>query len=358
MEKKVTRKDIADIVGTTVSVVSRALNNSGYVDAEKKANILRVAEELGYARDPVTMSLEEKRTKQILFYCKDLTNAFNIALYYGMVKAAKGRGYMALLNANLKFENIKEAMIDGIILQNNYFADKYAETFGKNYHLPAVSACFGAGRNPAACIPVIEWDLNEAMEKGINYLRKRGHKKIAFAGQYSITSDTDNRGITWRNMMAEVLGDRLKDYYLDVTLPPYSTLNAPDKPGYIIEESDSVLNEETYADKGRIAARIFLDRQLDATAVICFNDEYTIGFVTELERSGMRIPEDLSIVSFDGVVGRSKLYPELVSITPDPMDMGYRLATLLLDRIEHKKIHYYAKQPCRITPGDSVRDIR
>ncbi|WP_026658753.1 LacI family DNA-binding transcriptional regulator [Butyrivibrio sp. AC2005] len=114
MAEKITRKDIARLSGTTVSVVSRALNNSGYVDVDKKKRILQIAEELGYTRNPVTMTLEQKRTKQILFFCKDLNNSFNIGLYYGMVNAAKQRGYMTLLNANLEFDNIKDALIEGI----------------------------------------------------------------------------------------------------------------------------------------------------------------------------------------------------------------------------------------------------
>lgn len=358
MSEKVTRKDIAKLTGTTVSVVSRALNNSGYVDVEKKKKILHVAEELGYTRNPVTMTLEQKRTKQILFFCKDLNNSFNIGLYYGMVDAAKRRGYMALLNANLEFENIKDALIDGIILQNGYFAEKYADAYGKNYFLPVVTASYGNAKNLKVPIPAIEWDMAEAMEKAITYLRKRGHRKIAYAAQYSYESTSDFRGIAWRDMMIDVLEERLADYFLDVTKPPYSSNAIPDKPGFEFSEEELVKHEETYADKGKIAARIFLDRQLDATAVICFNDEYALGFMSELQRSGMRIPQDLSIVSFDGIGRRKYTVPEIVSITPDPNEFGYSLANLLLDRIERKKIHYYQKQPSRITAGDSVRDIR
>ena len=54
MEKKpVTRRDIAQRADTSVSVVSRALNNSGYVAKEKKERILKIAEELNYIPNPV-----------------------------------------------------------------------------------------------------------------------------------------------------------------------------------------------------------------------------------------------------------------------------------------------------------------
>jgi DNA-binding LacI/PurR family transcriptional regulator len=56
----VTRKDIANKVGVSVSVVSRALNNSGYVKQEKRKEILHIAEEMGYHPNPVAMSLQQK----------------------------------------------------------------------------------------------------------------------------------------------------------------------------------------------------------------------------------------------------------------------------------------------------------
>ena len=89
----VTRKDIAERAQVSVSVVSRALNNSGYVDAKKREQILKIADELGYHPSPVAMSLMTQRTKQILFYCKDMRNAFNIEVYRGMPAAAEQQGY-------------------------------------------------------------------------------------------------------------------------------------------------------------------------------------------------------------------------------------------------------------------------
>ena len=64
-----TRKDIADRVGVSVSVVSRALNGSGYVQAEKKEEILRVARELNYSREPKALRDAPRETK----HCKSAT---------------------------------------------------------------------------------------------------------------------------------------------------------------------------------------------------------------------------------------------------------------------------------------------
>ena len=73
MKKNVTRKDIAKEAGVSVSVVSRALNNSGYVEKEKKKRILEIAKKAEYVPNPMAMALQQKRTRQLLFFCGDLT---------------------------------------------------------------------------------------------------------------------------------------------------------------------------------------------------------------------------------------------------------------------------------------------
>jgi len=107
MKSNVTRKDVADKAGVSVSVVSRALNNSGYVEQNKKDTILRIAKELGYVPNPVAMSLQQKRTRQIIFYCKDLNNSFNIGMFFGMLSEAKARNYVVMINGDMDFGRLK-----------------------------------------------------------------------------------------------------------------------------------------------------------------------------------------------------------------------------------------------------------
>ena len=92
-EKNITRKDVAEKAGVSVSVVSRVLNNSGYVDKEKKKKIIKIAEQLGYIPNPIAMALQTRRTYQIIFFCNDLTGAYYNQMYHGMAKTAKERGW-------------------------------------------------------------------------------------------------------------------------------------------------------------------------------------------------------------------------------------------------------------------------
>ena len=135
----VTRKDIANRAGVSVSVVSRALNNSGYVNKEKKKEIIKIADELNYRPNPIAMSLQQQKTKQLLYYSKDLYNSFNIELYEGMIEEAEKNGYVMLINGRLNFDVIPHLMIDGIILPNQYVTMQYLDRIKLSF---AGSNCF------------------------------------------------------------------------------------------------------------------------------------------------------------------------------------------------------------------------
>lgn len=354
--RKMTRKDIAKLAGVSVSVVSRALNNSGYVESGKRQKILSIAKEYGYVPHPVAMTLQQARSRQILFFCKDMQNPFNVDLYYGMINAAQERGYLVLYNAAINFDRIRDIYVDGIILQNDSLAAIYAGQYGKNYFLPVVTASFGNRESMAVSIPAVDFDMYKACMSAIAYLRKCGHKYIAYAGPYPRT-DSNARSIAWQNEMRPVLGDRMYDYFYGIH---YSELGqSKELKEFRSDYMSPFTVEETFYAKGKIAARLFMKRQTSfkATAIICFNDEMAFGMMAELQRCGMKIPDDVSLMSFDCTHQRESHYPTLTDIGVDPRYQGARLANLLIDKIEQKKISYTEKLPIHLFEGDSVKDL-
>lgn len=65
---------------------------------EKKEKIIQVQNEMGYIPNPV--ALQQKKTRQLLFYCSDLTGACFNQMYHGMSRAAEKRGYHVLASMN------------------------------------------------------------------------------------------------------------------------------------------------------------------------------------------------------------------------------------------------------------------
>lgn len=367
MEKKTaTRLDIARRAGTSVSVVSRALNNSGYVAKEKKERILKIAEELDYAPNPVAISLQERRTKQILFYCKNVDNAFNIQLYKGMLDEAAKRGYMVLFNGKVEFSDIRSTLVDGIIMQDEVLAAYYLRNYGRNYHLPVVSAAYGEvmgleeapgkkGRQTGRqMVPLVEVDTYRVMEAALDWLERRGHVKVAFGTPYpaesgnvrtaAFLSRMHERGV--KNARDRVIAISRKDSRLTGD-PRLLTFREE------VEEDSSLVNED-YFGKGKLAAALFLERKLDATAVVGFNDEFSLGLIRGFQELEVRVPEDVSVMGIDGIDARKYVSPLLTTISLFPQEQGAKCVQVLLDLIEGEKIRRVTHTGFRLTEGESV----
>ena len=337
---KITRKDVADLAGVSITAVSRVMNNSGYVIKEKREAIVKAAKALNYippaARgDKLIM---KQPTQQVLFYNKDLYNEFTTQLYCGMVNYASQHDYMVLLSGTWDIEKFKHMSIDGVILPNTTFIDEFSGMIGKKIFLPIVSASYGSKNKLAQRIPLVECDAYKAMDLIIDYLFERNHTKIAFAAPYK---NMDLRYTSYRNKMFPLLGKSLEKYiFTGSEESPYAT--AP---------------EIKYFDHGVLLGQRLYESKCDATAVCCFNDNVAIGMIQQLTKLGVRIPEDISVVGIDGLNVGSYIHPKLTSVSLSPFKQGSECVRVLLDMIEGKKVKGRTSVPISIMERESVRTL-
>lgn len=361
----VTRKDIADRLGVSVSVVSRALNNSGYVDAEKRKLILETAEEMGYHRNAVAVSMATKQTRQIFFCCKDIENAFNIEVFEGILEAAHEHGYTAVFSQHFGTDDIRGAMMDGVILPSEGAAQIYLQEQGKNNYLPAVTAAFGDGRQTSRHIPRVRCDLWHGMEMLLEYLRAHGHERIAMVSHMRLEqglANTDGRMMAWKAYMHPLLGRELNDYFIGVTdemiasSPIYEQF-ADKRYRSRDKKSDLAFNAEDFFGKGRMAAQMLHESALNPTAVVCFNDEMALGFCKQLRKLGYRIPEDISVTGVDGTFNRRYSELELTTLDIHPHLIGRKCTETLLAMIRGGKPKSIVDISMDIVEGNTVRRI-
>lgn len=361
----VTRKDIADKLGVSVSVVSRALNNSGYVDAEKKKLILEAAKEMGYYRDPVAVSMATRKTRQILFCCRDVENAFNIELYEGILEAAYEQGYTAVYSQHFGTDASHGVMMDGVILPSEGAAQQYLQSIGKNNYLPAVTAAFGDGVQTPRHIPRVRCDLWHGMEMILEYLRAHGHERIAMISHMPLKQgleNADGRMMAWKAFMHPLLGKDVGRYFIGVTdemiaqSPVYEQF--ADKRYKRNEKNrDLAFNAEDFFGKGQMAAQMLHESDLKPTAVVCFNDEMALGFCKQLRKLGYRIPEDISVTGVDGTFNRRYSDLELTTLDIHPHLIGRKCAEVLLGMIRGEKPRSIVDIPMDFIEGNTVRRI-
>lgn len=358
MDKKpVTRKDIAKLCEVSISVVSRALNNSGYVEESKRRKIIETAEKLGYVPQPVAMSLQERRTKQLLYYCKDLSNEYYVDMYRGMCEAANARGYLVTISGIIEFDRIKDTMVDGIIMPNEDMTSYYMKQGGKNYYLPVVSASYCNVVDIPKSVPLVEADMYRAMEIALKYLNSMGHKMIAYGFPYD-RNNYNSRYLAWKEYIKKFTGNIGWEKYLlaihknemknDPRILPFSE----DIPG------NSIHTEEDFFGKGKLAAQVFTERKLDATAIISFNDEFAIGMIRGFQEMGVHVPEQVSVMGIDGTGTRKYLSPTLTTINMFPQKQGQECANILIDMIEKTNKRYMVHIKPKLQLGESVKNLR
>lgn len=338
----VTRKDVADRAHVSVTAVSRVLNNSGYVAKEKKEAVLKAAEDLGYRPNLIAMSLRRQRTGQILFYCRDLGNFFNIELYSGMMEYARRVGYMIVMSGTFDFEQINTMMIDGVILPNQEIANRYEKLGKQRSGLPVVAASYGVALVSQRDIPYIDCDVYVAMENALDYLNRKGHERIAFATPYTIFDPVGGgRHIAYLNRMRPIFGKDLEKYILD---------------GYF--KGGDAFQQEDFFTEGKHAASDFIRRGLDATAIVCFNDNLALGMLKQFQDMGVCVPEAVSIVGIDGTNIRRYVTPALTSVDLSTSRQGAECVRVLLDMIEGGHVRSVTSVPIGLIEGESVRDLK
>jgi DNA-binding LacI/PurR family transcriptional regulator len=136
--------------------------------------------------------------------------------------------------------------------------------------------------------------------------------------------------------MDEIYQNRLDDY----------TLNTA-------ELSRAILSDDFYK-AGQAAAEQFEQRKLDATAVICFNDEVAVGFYHRIVQFGYHIPDDISVTGIDGLVIGEYMNPALTSMDLNPFKHGMQCAKVLLDMLQGGKPGYKHRIDFSLVERESV----
>lgn len=335
----VTRKDVAKKAGVSVTAVSRVINNSGYVEKGKREAILSAIREVGYRPKAIPILNPRPELKHVLFLNRDLGNSFSLEMYRGMTEYAWSRKYMVSLSGVWRHDEIQSMAVSGVIIGNEGEALEFDRTFREMLPLPVVSASYGASCIQPKHIPFIECDSYEAMDVLLDYLFEKGHRKIALASPSAVNAGNP-RSISYYSRMRPYLMDKISEYiFIGRELIRFSGT----------EEVD-------FGKIGELLAEKMMEQECDATAVACFNDEIALGMMLHFQEKGVRIPEDISVMSLGGMeIGRYS-YPRLTSLYFNAYEQGKRCMQILLDMIEGKRVSMRTRiKVGSIIEGNSVK---
>lgn len=327
-------KDVAKLAGVSLGTASKVINNQ-YVRPEARLKVEEAMEELAYTPNAIARSLKAHSTKTIGIMIPDISSPIVGKVLRGIEKNSRDSGYSILLynttrSARLEMDAIQAFMrsqVDGIIYWGNTVIDEIAEGL-KRTNVPVV---FAMTQYPDKYFSSVTIDNELAAYHAIKYLCGKGHRRICLlAGE----ADDPNSGIPRTEGYCRAL--REQGISVDPSLIVYG--------GYHLERG--------YADMKQI-----LGQRDDFTAVFAVADDVAIGAMRALLEAGRRVPEDVSIVGFDGIEMAEYTFPRLTTVSQPFEKIGEEASRLLVSRMKDGKRGGNLVLPFALLERESVLEI-
>lgn len=312
----VSMKDIAQRCGVSVATVSKALNDQKDISKEKKAMIREAAEEMGYMTNSAARALKTNRTYNIgvLFVDEQesgLTHEFFSAVLNALKEEAEGSGYdITFINRNAGYKStgyLQHCLyrgVDGVVIACVDFNDpQVQELVASQIPVVTIDHVFND------TIAVLSDNFIGVAEL-VKYAYKQGHRRIAFI-HGERTAVTNNRLVGFYRTCEE-LGIEIPDNYVRL---------------------GAFHDAETC---GRVTREMM--KLEERPTCIIFPDDYSaLGGLNALRDLDLRIPEDISVMGYDGVKLAQILSPPLTTYRQNTEMMGRMAARRLVELIEHPK---------------------
>ncbi len=308
---------VAKLAHVSRSVVSRVLNNHPNVSEEAKQRVLEIVEKYNYRPNTVARSLATRSTYQIGVLTsrigeESLGNGYWSLLYLGIFEECIRRGYYVSLSFysssmtdELHEHLLNEHHLDGIICLNEEVTEFTVKKLSEK-EIPIVLV----GHNPDYP-DICSVDVNnyEGTYKAVKYLIDLGHENIGGIFGDQNVQETEHR---------------LRGY-----------TNALNEAGIQPNSEFTAVGSYTQHDGLRTMNR-WAKKFPEMTALFCASDTIAMGALLALYENNISVPEQFSVVGFDGLPISRYLIPPLTTIAQPTYGKGEKAARLLIDRIQNK----------------------
>lgn len=313
-----TLKEIAQEAGVSISTVSRVINQNSKSAASKEVQnrIWDIVRRTGYTPNSMARDLKKgishhadapSRSIACLFArtTDTVTDLFFSSLARSIEQEAFKRNYVLKysfssfdINHPNTFRLITDNHVDGVVILGR--CDKALLKLLKKYF--NYVAYTGLNALDAKYDQII-CDGRQAAYAATKHLIQLGHRRIAYIGE----TEAENRFSGFCDAISEHRLSKRKEYIANVILS---------------------------SEGGYQGAKGLLEHGCDATAFFCCNDITAIGAMRAFQEAGLRIPEDVSVISIDDIDTAQYLNPMLTTVHIPVDEMGKMTAKTLIDRIE------------------------
>lgn len=339
-----TIKQIAEACGVSVASVSKALNNASDIGLETAKRIRETAREMGYFPNAAARALKTNRSHNIGILLAEsgrhggliggLVHEFFAQIINSFQNEAESLGYdVTFITRNIGgtamtyLEHCRYRNCDGVLVMGVDFSDPLVMEL-MNSEIPLVTIDHVYSFRNAVLS-----DNVQCMRDLIRYVYDKGHRRLAFiTGQQSVAV-TKYRLASFYKTCEELKLDVPDEYIKEATFhePPASA-----------------------------AATRELLRLPNRPTCIFYPDDFAfIGGMNEIEASGLSIPEDISVVGYDGIYLSQVFRPKLTTLKQDTDKLGTTAAQMLVQAMKYPKaaIPQHVFIPGTVLEGETVKQL-
>ena len=312
-----TIKDVALQAGVSVTTVSHVVNDTRHVSAKVRERVELAIRELGYVPNAMARSLKSNTTSTLGMLIPNSSNPYFAEIVRIVEDRCFGAGYTLVLcntddeprRQSVYLQVLAERRIDGlIVVSTGADEDDSLATQLRGLRIPTVLV----DREIAA--PACDLVETAHMQGGllaVRHLLSLGHKRIACIGGPLGVTSSEQRIEGWRMALAE-------------------TGSAPN--------ADALLWRGGFTSQGGYEAmHAILRTEQKPSAVFVCNDLMAIGALRAAHESGVRVPDELSIVGFDDIELSAYTSPPLTTVAQPKERIGALAVDMLLERMGGKR---------------------
>ncbi|MEG2652483.1 MAG: LacI family DNA-binding transcriptional regulator [Ruthenibacterium sp.] len=344
-----TIKDIARESGYAVSTVSRALNDHPDVSNEAKHKIKEIIARVGFVPNNNARQLKVQQSSNILILVKGAFNLFFAGVLERIQTAIASAGYSAEVHY---LDEDADEVLAGEQLQRErkplglLFLGGNVEVFRRRFAaitVPSVLATTVSQDLDFQNLSCVGVDDAAAGGEACEYLLQKGHRSIAVMGgkrEMSYVSALRYAGFC-RAYTANRGAQHPEALYRNCSFSMDSGYRAMNR----LLQGSADGGADGSADK------------LQITAVFCMSDLIAIGAMRAIHEAGLRVPEDISVLGFDGIELARFCIPQLATIRQPQQDIAQSSVQQLLAAIEHAAPRETVILPTTLVVGESVRAL-
>lgn len=332
----VTIRDVAREAEVSISTVSRVLNERPDVDEDTRKKVLKVVDRLHYVPNANASNLKQRHTDFAAVVLRGRRNLFLTDMAERILEKGREKGLrflMEIIDEKAdEFEAVRalyrERKLKGVVFLGSNLGGREKDT--QSLEIPCVFATVEADFLKGRNVSSVSINNFEAGQRAAEYLISLGHQKIALLGYFGPASDST--------------GQRL-----------YGALDALERHRILFDRELYRECDFTLSAAYQAMSDILAHRQ-DFTAVFSISDVTAISAVRALYDHGLSVPDDVSVVGFDGIEQAGYCIPSLTTLRQPAEEIADAALSLLTSSIAGEKGRHILL-PAELVHGGSVRRV-